>query len=493
MSASYPVHVEAHIDPQLSRWQWLFKWLLAIPHYVVLAFLWMAFVVLSVIAFFAILFTGRYPRGIFDFNVGVLRWTWRVSYYAYGALGTDRYPPFSLEERADYPAHLEIEYPEQLSRGLVLVKWWLLAIPHYLIVGLFLGGLGWAASDAARSDAGPFAGTGLIGLLVFFAAVVLLFRGRYPRSIFDLVLGLNRWVLRVAAYAALMTDVYPPFRLDQGGDDPTSLRTATPTAAAPGGHATPWPADPAMPAQPPTRPATAPGAHGGAPRWTAGRVIALVAGSLVLLGSVAVGLAGGALAIADQTMRDDGYLMSGTTSLSTDTYALTSTSVELHADAPAALMPERLLGDVKVTAESGTTQIFLGIARTADANAYLSGVEHATVTDLNGFGGRPSYETSGSAAPTTPPAARDIWVAQSTGTGTQEVVWPAKNGDWTVVVMRADGTRGVAASVAAGATVPALDWLVPTLLVSAGVGLAVAIVLLVVALRSSHRQADAAV
>jgi hypothetical protein len=213
----------------------------------------------------------------------------------------------------------------------------------------------------------------------------------------------------------------------------------------------------------------------------------------VLLGSVAVGLAGGALAIADQTMRDDGYLMSGTTSLSTDTYALTSTSVELHADAPAALMPERLLGDVKVTAESGTTQIFLGIARTADANAYLSGVEHATVTDLNGFGGRPSYETSGSAAPTTPPAARDIWVAQSTGTGTQEVVWPAKNGDWTVVVMRADGTRGVAASVAAGATVPALDWLVPTLLVSAGVGLAVAIVLLVVALRSSHRQADAAV
>ena len=223
---SYPVRVDATLQDRLSRWLWLVKWLLVIPHYVVLFFLWIAFAVLSVVAFFAILFTGRYPRRIFDFNVGVLRWSWRVAYYAYGGLGTDEYPPFTLEERADYPAHLEVTYPEHLSRGLVLVKWWLLAIPHYLVVGIFLGG-GWYVASGRD---GNEAGLGLIGLLVLVAAVVLLFTGRYPRPVFDLVLGLNRWVLRVAAYAGLMTDEYPPFRLDQGGTDPGSAVVSRPAS-----------------------------------------------------------------------------------------------------------------------------------------------------------------------------------------------------------------------------------------------------------------------
>jgi Domain of unknown function (DUF4389) len=228
MSAStYPVRVDASLDSGLSRWLWLVKWVLAIPHYVVLGFLWIAFVALSIVAFFAILFTGRYPRGIFDFNVGVLRWTWRVQYYTYGALGTDRYPPFSLDDRPDYPAHLEVEYPERLSRGLVLVKWWLLAIPQYIIVGVFAGG-GLFGLSAASHHGGSWAGGGLIGVLVLIAAVVLLFTGRYPEQIFSFVLGLNRWVLRVAAYAALMTDEYPPFRLDPGGADPGSAAPAYP-------------------------------------------------------------------------------------------------------------------------------------------------------------------------------------------------------------------------------------------------------------------------
>lgn len=129
-AATYPARVNARLDQPLSRWLWLVKRILVLPHYVVLAFLWLAFTVLSVFAGVAILVTGRYPRGIFEFNVGVLRWTWRVQYYAIGAFATDQYPPFTLRDDPRYPAHCDVEYTGRLSRGLVLVNWWLLAIPH---------------------------------------------------------------------------------------------------------------------------------------------------------------------------------------------------------------------------------------------------------------------------------------------------------------------------------------------------------------------------
>jgi Domain of unknown function (DUF4389) len=225
--AAYPLRIEGGLDHRLSRGLWLVKWLLAIPHYVILLFLWIALLATSVVALFAILFTGRYPRALFDFNVGVLRWSWRVGFYSYSALGTDRYPPFTLEDVPDYPARLEVEYPQQLSRGLALVKWWLLAIPHYLIVALFLDA-GWGIWGEGHSWALIPVGGGLIGLMVLIAAVVLLFTARYPKPIYDFVLGMNRWVFRVAAYALLMTDRYPPFRLDVGGPEPATDAVASP-------------------------------------------------------------------------------------------------------------------------------------------------------------------------------------------------------------------------------------------------------------------------
>src|SRR4051794_38929395 len=181
----YPVRVDGASDPEpVSRWLWLVKWLLLVPHLVVLLFLWLAFYLVGIVAFFAILITARFPRALFDFNVGVLRWTWRVHYYRYGALGTDRDPPLTPADAPGYPAHLEVPYPERLSRGLVLVKWWLLAIPQYLIVAIFVGGgiwLGTGRNDADGVWDSSWGAGGLVGLLVFIAGVVLLFTGRYPR------------------------------------------------------------------------------------------------------------------------------------------------------------------------------------------------------------------------------------------------------------------------------------------------------------------------
>jgi hypothetical protein len=199
----HPLTFKSELTEPLSQWLWLVKWFLLIPHFIVLIFLWIAAVVLWVLSFFAILFTSRYPRSFFDFNLGVLRWTWRVGFYSYMALGTDKYPPFTLKA-GGYPADLDVPYPERLNSGLVLVKWWLLAAPHYIVLAFFWGFThNW------------FRWFGLGFVLVLFAAVVLLFTGKYPKDIYNLILGINRWSFRVAAYSGLMTDRYPPFRLTE--------------------------------------------------------------------------------------------------------------------------------------------------------------------------------------------------------------------------------------------------------------------------------------
>jgi hypothetical protein len=429
---AYPVRVRGSLDPGLSRWLWLVKWLLVVPHCFVLLFLWAAFVLLSVIAGFAILFTGRYPRALFDFNVGVLRWSWRVAFYAFGANGTDRYPPFTLAE-TDYPATLEVAYPEQLSRGLVLVKWWLLALPHYILLAVFVGGAGLAAYQL---------GGGLVGLLVFFAVIALLFTGRYPRGIFDLVLGLDRWALRVAAYAGLMTDQYPPFRLDLGDDEPASL--AVP------------PASPSAP-------------------WSGGRTAAAIGGGLLALIAAGLLAAGVVALVVDQTARDDqGFVMSGAQTYATSTYALVSDTATI--DVRGVDVLDDLVGKVKVQSDSGGP-VFVGIGPAEAVSRYLRGVPRERVSDLAEGSGT---VIAGTRRPA-PPQNQRFWVASAAGTGRQALGWDVRNGDWRVVVMSADATRGMRAAVAVGAELPALLGVGLALLAGGGLFLLVSGVVLVAA------------
>ncbi|GAA3592662.1 DUF4389 domain-containing protein [Kribbella ginsengisoli] len=447
----YPVRLEGDLDPSVSRGLWLIKWLLAIPHYIVLAVLWLVFGVLSVVAFFAILFTGRYPRSIFTFTTGVLRWSWRVSFYAYSALGTDRYPPFTLNDVPDYPARLYVDEPPQLSRGLVLVKW-LLAVPHLLIVAILLGGgpyLSYRFADSVLSVEGG----GLIGLLTLIAGVALLFTGRYPRELFDFIIGLNRWVYRVAGYFFLMTDEYPPFRLDFGTD--SSRTGGSPDSGRRPADSVPFAASAGAPQHPPST-------H----QWTAGRVISAVAGSLLILFGLGALPAGGTALWFDHGGRDAaGYVSTGTQHFSTSGYAIASETGAIRMDGPSWMM-ERFLGDVRITADSRTsTPVFIGIASERDASAYLATIEHSVVDRMYGHETGMAYHRQGwGSAPPQPPAAEGFWVAKSYGPGQQVLNWRPGTGDWTVVVLNADASRSVQADVTIGATIPWLDDVAYTLI-----------------------------
>lgn len=472
VGATYPVHVDATLDPQLNRWLWLVKWLLVIPHYVVLSFLWVAFVMTSLVAFFSIVFTGRYPDALFDFNVGVLRWTWRVAYYSYGALGTDRYPPFTLAEVESYPAHLNIDRPEHLSRGLVLIKWWLLAIPQYAVVSVFVGGGLWAGWETDRNPAwwGP---GGLIGLLVLIAAIVLGVTGSYPRQIFDFVLGLNRWALRVAAYAGLMTDQYPPFRLDMGAHEMDSSISTFSGGA--GGLAFRQEAAPGAPAEQAAVVLAPPPRLG----WTAPRIVSVVVGSILLLVSLGLLAGGGAATWLDNTQRDSfGYLTSDAQSFATSGYAITSDRIALGTSDIVA--PSKLLGTVRfrVTASDPRQAIFVGIAPEQAVERYLAGVSHATITNWTRALDR--FPSQIGTPPRVLPSSSSIWVASASGAGTQTLTWKPTGGDWRVVVMYRDARPGVSVTADAGATLPALGWIAGGLFAAGGVLLLAGILLLVI-------------
>ena len=187
-ASSYPLRFDVEYPERLSRWLIFVKWLLAIPHFIVLYLVALVAYVIPIIAWFAILFTGRYPEGLFNFVVGFYRWNANVS--AYILLMRDEYPPFTMSG-GRYPLMLEIDYPERLSRWLIFVKW-LFVIPNVIV--LMVLGLAY-----------------YVTLIIAWFAI--LFTGRYPKGLFSFGVGVARWSLRANAYMYLLTDNYPPFSL----------------------------------------------------------------------------------------------------------------------------------------------------------------------------------------------------------------------------------------------------------------------------------------
>lgn len=192
-----PTQITLEPPEHIANWRPLVHWLLVIPQLIVAGVLSWVRGLLVVVSFFTVLFTKQIPRGIFDFMAMTMRYQWRTTSYAF--FMREEYPPFDMTPTSDAddpslpadPAHLGIAYPGELNRWLPLVKW-LLAIPHFIVLGfLFLGGF----------------------FVMIFAFFAVLFTGKFPRGAFDYILGIERWALRVEAYAGLMRDEYPPFSL----------------------------------------------------------------------------------------------------------------------------------------------------------------------------------------------------------------------------------------------------------------------------------------
>src|SRR3954449_5587995 len=186
-SPVYPVRVEITYPEELNRWLPLVKWLLAIPHFIVLLFVAIGAFFVAIWAFFAVLFTGRWPRGAFDYMVGTYRWATRV--LAYVPLMPDAYPPFEMGDDELYPVRVLVEYPEHVANWRPLVQW-LLAWPYLFVASILYS---------------------LTAVLAFVAFFTILFTKRIPRGLFELMVPGLRWNMRGNAYAYFLSDRYPPW------------------------------------------------------------------------------------------------------------------------------------------------------------------------------------------------------------------------------------------------------------------------------------------
>jgi hypothetical protein len=186
-SAPYAVVTEFDRQAEYSRFLPLVKWLLVLPHWFVLAFIWIGAFFAVVAAWFMVLFTGKYPAGIHSFVTGTYRWTTRAT--AYAMLMTDRYPPFSFDPDDDYPARFDIAYTEPIARWRPLVHW-LLVIPYAIVASVLV----WLAY--------------IVSFIAFFA---ILFTKKFPEGLFDFNVVAFRWQNRSSGYSLWMTEKYPPF------------------------------------------------------------------------------------------------------------------------------------------------------------------------------------------------------------------------------------------------------------------------------------------
>jgi hypothetical protein len=289
---------------------------------------------------------------------------------------------------------------------------------------------------------------------------------------------MNRWVLRVAAYAGLMTDDYPPFRLDMGEHEPDAGGAMTLAPSVAGAGAPTTQSTPTLSTPTPPSPTSTPGPRHFGP----GRVLALVVGAMMALAAVPVLVGGGAVLWADRTQRDDaGFLTSPASDVSTTTYALTSRadSFTIDADTPDWVLGD-VVGDVRVrVTPTDATPVFVGIARSRDVERYLAGTSYATIDSLDD-GVSTAVPSPGIGAPASPDE-QPFWVAKATGPGTQTLQWPMREGDWRIVVMKPDGAAGVAVRADIAAEAPVLPWVAAGLLIAGVLLLAAGTTLIVVA------------
>jgi hypothetical protein len=197
-------------------------------------------------------------------------------------------------------------------------------------------------------------------------------------------------------------------------------------------------------------------------RRSAGRIVSIVAGGVAALAAIGFIAAGALLLWGDSRTDDQGYLSTGKERYAASTYALATDNVDLDLDGAGWIMDRDGLGNVRLSVESSAGEpVFVGIARTSDVSDYLRGTAYTSVTDVDYAPFHASYRDRdhGGARRPALPADQDFWAASSHGSGTQTVAWDLEDGDWSIVVMNADGSRGIDTDISAAAKVSFLGTL----------------------------------